>query len=138
MGPRPAFDDICELNLAYLLLAQRLIREDRVTAMFRLGLSEEVATVIGHLPLSRIVKAASVGIVLCRLRMENKAALELLSEAGPIAAQYQNHLSIILAGQQADGEEQTDMVQDAPVRRPASSANRASLKDSTKNATNAA
>lgn len=138
MGSRTAFDEICELNLTYLLLAQRLIREDKATAMFRFGLSEEVATVIGRLPLARIVKAASVNIVLCRLRMEDQAALELLSEAGLIANQYQNHLSIILASQQADSEEQINMVQDAPALGPASSAIRAPLKDSTKKATNAA
>ncbi len=36
-------DDIREANLTYLILAQRLIREDRAEAMFRLGIGEEVA-----------------------------------------------------------------------------------------------
>ena len=34
--------DIREVNLAYLLLAQRLVREDRATAMIRLGLTRGV------------------------------------------------------------------------------------------------
>ena len=35
--------EIREVNLSYLLLAQRLLQEDRVSAMYRLGLSEQVA-----------------------------------------------------------------------------------------------
>lgn len=31
--------EIRELNMSYLLLAQRMLREDRDTGMFRLGIS---------------------------------------------------------------------------------------------------
>ena len=33
--------EIREVNLTYLMLAQKLIRKDKVEAMFRLGLSED-------------------------------------------------------------------------------------------------
>ncbi len=36
-------EEIREVNLSYLLLAQRLLQEDRVSAMYQLGLSEQVA-----------------------------------------------------------------------------------------------
>ncbi len=42
-------NEIRELNLAYLMLAQQMIREDRDAAMFRLGVSEEVADMIESL-----------------------------------------------------------------------------------------
>ena len=40
-------NEIRETNLAYLMLAQRMIREDRAQALFRLGLSDETADLIG-------------------------------------------------------------------------------------------
>ena len=32
-------NEIKEVNLSYLLLAQRLVREDKATGMFRMGIS---------------------------------------------------------------------------------------------------
>ena len=52
-------NEISDLNLTYLLLAQRLVREDVATAMFRLGLSREVADLLGNLSVSQIVKLAA-------------------------------------------------------------------------------
>ncbi|MFN4064845.1 MAG: flagellar transcriptional regulator FlhD, partial [Parazoarcus communis] len=44
---RPDFQaEIRELNLAYLMLAQQMLRGDRETALFRLGLSKDVADFI--------------------------------------------------------------------------------------------
>ncbi len=40
--------EIAEINLSYLILAQQMIRNDRVSALYRLG-SWEV-TPVGHLP----------------------------------------------------------------------------------------
>ncbi len=39
-----ALESIREINLSYLMLAQRLLREDRPAGMFRLGLSEPPPT----------------------------------------------------------------------------------------------
>ena len=41
--------EIRETNLSYLILAQSLIRTDRVQALYRLGLSEEVADLLDQL-----------------------------------------------------------------------------------------
>ena len=38
--------EIKEVNLSYLLLAQRLLREDRAAGMFRMGISERLADVL--------------------------------------------------------------------------------------------
>ena len=35
--------EIRELNLAYLMLAQQMLREDRAAAIYRLGVGEDVA-----------------------------------------------------------------------------------------------
>jgi hypothetical protein len=39
-------DEIRELNLAHLMLAQKMLREDRETAMFRLGIGDAVADLL--------------------------------------------------------------------------------------------
>lgn len=38
---------IYDINLSYLLLAQRLIVQDKASAMFRLGINEEMANTLG-------------------------------------------------------------------------------------------
>ena len=39
--------EIREANLTYLMLAQNLIRKDRAEALYRLGLTEEAADLLG-------------------------------------------------------------------------------------------
>ena len=41
--------EIREANLSYLMLAQSLIRVDREQALYRLGIGEDTATMIGGL-----------------------------------------------------------------------------------------
>ncbi len=99
MQGRSAADEVGELNLNYLLLAQRLIREDRATAMFRFGLNEDAAQAIGIMPLSKIVQMSTTGIVLCRIRLEERAVLDALLNDGQVASLGQAHVAIILASQ---------------------------------------
>lgn len=49
---------IYDINLSYLLLAQRLIVQDKASAMFRLGINEEMATTLAALTLPQMVKLA--------------------------------------------------------------------------------
>ena len=49
MNTEQILAEIREANLSYLMLAQSLIRTDREQALFRLGVSEETAALIGTL-----------------------------------------------------------------------------------------
>ena len=51
--------EIREANLTYLMLAQSLIRQDKATALFRLGLTEEAADLLAALSLAQVMKVAS-------------------------------------------------------------------------------
>ena len=95
-------NEIGDLNLTYLLLAQRLVREDVATAMFRLGLSREVADLLGNLSLSQIVKLAASSLLLCRLRFDDHPILSALTQDGKSMALQQAHAAILLAGQQVE------------------------------------
>lgn len=94
-----ATNEIGDLNLTYLLLAQRLVKEDLASAMFRLGMSRELADLLGNLSLSQIVKLANSSLLLCRFRFENPPILSALTNDGKSLALQQAHTSILLSGQ---------------------------------------
>jgi flagellar transcriptional activator FlhD len=78
--------EIREVNLSYLLLAQRLLQEDRVAAMFRLGLSERVAEVVSALTPTQALRVASSSHLLCRFRFDDHAILSSLADKGKASA----------------------------------------------------
>jgi flagellar transcriptional activator FlhD len=57
---RPDFQaEIRELNLAYLMLAQQMLRSDRATALFRLGIGDELADLIESMSAAKLVRMAA-------------------------------------------------------------------------------
>ena len=77
--------EIREANLSYLMLAQSLIRTDRDEALYRLGVSEETATMIGMLTPAQMMKIAGGNTLLCRFRDLGGALAVgfLIDHAGP-------------------------------------------------------
>ena len=93
--------EIREANLSYLMLAQSLIRTDREQALYRLGVSEETATIIGSLSPAQMMKMASGNTLLCRFRMDDDIVWNLLTSHGKGAANdgmSRLHASILMAG----------------------------------------
>lgn len=68
-------DSIRELNLSYLLLAQRVLVEDREAAQAHLGLSSEMAQTLTQLSPAQTVKLASSSQLLCFFRLGGDALL---------------------------------------------------------------
>ena len=89
--------EIREVNLPYLLLAQRLLNEDRVSAMYRLGVSEQVAQVLSSLTLAQAVKVASSSHLLCRFRFDDHTILSSLADKDKSTALAHAHAAILLA-----------------------------------------
>src|SRR5574343_1064721 len=71
--------EIREANLTYLMLAQNLIRKDRAEALFRLGLTEEAADLLGMLSTAQLLKIASTNMLLCRFRVDDDLVWNLLT-----------------------------------------------------------
>ena len=93
--------EIREANLSYLMLAQSLIRSDREQALFRLGVSEETAALIGTLSPAQMMKIATGNTLLCRFRMDDDLVWNLLTSHGKGAANdgaSRLHASILMAG----------------------------------------
>ncbi len=94
-------NEIREANLAYLMLAQHLIRRDRAEALFRLGLTEEVADVIAALSPQQTVRVASSPMLLCRFRFDDEMVWGLLANHGRQSATQSLHAGIVMAGRLA-------------------------------------
>ena len=98
--------EIHEVNLTYLMLAQKLIRQDKVEAMFRLGLSEEAADMLAALSAAQILKLASGNMLLCRFRVDDDLVWNLLTNQSikkvDNAATTRLHASILMAGRVAE------------------------------------
>lgn len=91
-------DEIRDANLSYLLLAQRMIRDDRAEAMFRLGLNEQVADIIDSLSMAQLLKIASSNMLMCSFRFGEDMIWNLLTSHGKDADIARMHASLLMAG----------------------------------------
>jgi flagellar transcriptional activator FlhD len=101
MNTEQILSEIREANLSYLMLAQSLIRSDREQALFRLGVSEETATLLETLSPAQMMKIASGNTLLCRMRCDDDLVWNLLTNHGKSAANdsvSRLHASILMAG----------------------------------------
>ncbi len=98
--------EIREANLTYLMLAQNLIRKDRAEALFRLGLTEEAADLLGMLSTAQLLKIASSNMLLCRFRVDDDLVWNLLTSHNvkkvDITTSTQQHASSLMAGKYAE------------------------------------
>ncbi len=101
MNTEQILAEIREANLSYLMLAQSLIRNDRETALFRLGVSEETAAILEVLSPAQMMKIASGNTLLCRMRVDDDLVWNLLTNHGKSASNEsvsRLHASILMAG----------------------------------------
>ena len=86
MKSTDTYNDIKEVNLSYLMLAQNMVRSDREAAIFRLGISEEV------------LKMASSDMLLCNFRFDDTLLLDLLANHERDRGVGHLHAAILAAG----------------------------------------
>lgn len=89
-------NDIQEVNLSYLMLAQRLLQEDLHVGMYRLGLDEDVAETILNLSPAQIVRLASSSNLLCSFRLNDYQLLHTLSQDVLGGVLQEAHTTILL------------------------------------------
>jgi flagellar transcriptional activator FlhD len=103
MNNEQLLDEIRDTNLAYLLLAQQMVRLDKATGMFRLGVNPATAEVLEQLSPGQIVKMAASNMLLCRFRFDDRKILGLLSDNGGSKPMGSSHAAVLMAGQPAVG-----------------------------------
>jgi len=92
-------DEIREANLTYLVLAQNMIREDKPQAMYRLGISEDVASMIEALTLAQLVKVAASNQLVCRFAFNDEMVWGLLANHTKDRELSGVHVAILRAGE---------------------------------------
>jgi flagellar transcriptional activator FlhD len=95
-------NEIRETNLTYLLLAQRMIKDDKAAAVFRLGISKEAAEIIEALSPAQLLKIAAGNMVLCRFRFDNRVLGDMLSGYVKDKIMASSHAAVLMAGQAAE------------------------------------
>lgn len=98
---------IREANLTYLMLAQGMIRSDRAQALYRLGVSEEVADIIGGLTPTQMMRIAASNMLMCRFRFDDDMVWNLLTSHGKRGNTEEStaqrlHASILMASNFAE------------------------------------
>ena len=92
--------EIADLNLTYMLLAQKLLKQDRPAAMLRLGISKELADLMTDMSLSQIIKLASSNFMLFGFRLDELPHAQSLMQVAKDTSLQRTHISIVLASAQ--------------------------------------
>ncbi len=98
MKPTDTYNDIKEVNLAYLMLAQSMVRQDRPASIYRLGISEEIAEILDRLTPGQILKMASSDVLLCSFRFDDTLLINLLANHERERGVGHVHAAILTAG----------------------------------------
>jgi flagellar transcriptional activator FlhD len=102
MQPEQLLEEIREANLTYLMLAQHMIQADLPQALYRLGLSAEVAELIANLTPAQLMKIAGGNMLMCRFRFDDEMVWSLLTTSGKIGYTNGLHANILMAGKMAE------------------------------------
>ncbi len=99
MSANNMMQEIRDINLSYLMLAQHFIRTDKDEAVFRLGISREIADLLGDLSIAQVMKLAGGPMMLTRFRFDDVAILGMLTHDSKVQSMAHLHASILLARQ---------------------------------------
>lgn len=94
--------EIRDANLSYLMLAQHMIRSDKPAAIYRLGVSQDLADLLESLSTAQILKLASGSMMLARFRFDDTAILGMLSSHSKDTILSQTHAAILMAAQSVE------------------------------------
>lgn len=96
MGNTAIFDEVQTFNLSYLLLAQKLLREDRLSAKYRLHWDDEVADLVLGLGTEQLITLSSSSQLITRLALDAHQ-LTILTSNARAPDQASLHAAILLS-----------------------------------------
>ena len=102
MGSDQILEEIRDINLNYMLLAKQMLREDRVAAMYRLGINQDIAEIMEKLTSAQLIKMAASNMLLCRFRFDDRLIAEMLFNDTRDQAVTKSHATILMAGKPAE------------------------------------
>lgn len=102
MSAEQMMAEIKEVNLTYMMLAQQMLREDKAAAIYRLGISQDVAGIVEGLTPGQLLKMAASSMLLCRFRFDDRLVAELLTSHSKDRTLSRSHAAILMAGRPAE------------------------------------
>ena len=103
MKTEQLLNEIREANLSYLMLAQSMVKEDKDTAIYRLGVTEEVANILEKLSPAQILRMSNNNMLLFRFRFDDSMIVDMLSDFGSGKLMSSTHAAVLMAAQPAAG-----------------------------------
>jgi len=89
---------IGDVNLSYLLLAQRMVCRDKAVAIYRLGISSELAEILANLSPHQVIRVAMSNQMPLDFRFSNQAcSLKQITQERLLPTLNQTHASILMA-----------------------------------------
>jgi flagellar transcriptional activator FlhD len=101
MSVTETIEEVREANLSYLMLAQQMLRQDKEAAMYRLGISEDLAATLQSLTTSQVLKMATSNMLLFRFRFEDRLILGMLNGYTKDKSMTPSHAAILMSGEPA-------------------------------------
>ena len=92
-------DEIRDMNMTYLMIAQQMIRQDRTSAIYRLGLGQDMVDLIGGLLPAQILQIASSDVLLCSMRFNETTVLNMVSDYSNKRLLAKMHDAIMMTSQ---------------------------------------
>ncbi len=99
MNAQHLHEEIKEANLSYMMLAKQMINDDKVSAIFRLGISEELADLIAGLTPAQLLKMAASNMLLCAFRFDERLLLNMVTDYNKDRMMSQAHAAILMSAQ---------------------------------------
>ena len=104
MRTEQLMEQIREANLSYLMLAQSMIREDKHAAIYRLGISGDVANILDRLSPAQLVRMSRLpNMLLFRFRFDDRLIVEMLSDHGAGKLMAGSHAAVLMSARPAAG-----------------------------------
>ena len=103
MKTEQMMNEIRDANLSYLMLAQSMVKEDRDTAIYRLGVSDDVADILERLSPAQVVRMAASNMLLFRFRFDDSLIVDMLSDYGNGKLMAGTHAAMLMSAQPATG-----------------------------------
>lgn len=107
MSEDSLIDEIQDLNLTYLLLAQRMLQSDRASAMFRLKIDNDMAELLLSLSARQLAKLSRTNQLLCRFGYEDAEQLRSVAQQRREHDLTGFHSSLLMATQRRSELDET-------------------------------
>ncbi len=107
MSEEGLINEIQDLNLTYLLLAQRMLQSDRASGMFRLKMNDAMAELLLSLSARQLAKLSRTNQLLCRFGYEDAEQLRSVTHQQREHDLTGFHSSLLMAASQRSEPDET-------------------------------